>query len=347
MIRFENIRKKGVLNNVTFTLEGGRACVLSERENDSAAIITALAGLNVPDSGTLEKSGDVRFISTNAPLPAFLTVKEYINTVRSVTKCTDTPIMTSETEAKLGDKVIGTLDDIDRYYVALSVALIGSPAAIAISNPFRGVPFEQREELNGYLDKISDAVPVIYNSYYPSLCRENEQVIVLSSGKCVGNGTATEIFNMQSPTLVCRAKGNIDRLDLSSLGAEYEISPSEGSIYNITFSCDGSELREDVKEAVASSGMALLSLKGEYDELKRVISALDKLEYEEADRLADSEEPKKLSSDNLSISNDEPLEKTPIKASKLKMIGFYSDEDEESSDEDESTLFADEGSDGE
>lgn len=349
MIRFESIRKKGCVNNVSFTLEKGRACVLSERESDATAIITTACGLNIPDFGTVDKSGDVGFIAKNAPLPSFLTVKEYVSTVRSITKSTNTPAITAEAEATLGDKVVGTLDDIDRYRVALSAALIGSPAAIAISDPFHGVAFEHREALNEYLDKISENTPIIYNSYFPSLCRENEQVIVLGSGKCVGNGVADEIFNTQSPTLVCRVKGNIDKLDLSSIGAEYEISPTENGTYDITFTLDGSELRESIREAVALSGMALLSVKGEHDELKRVIASLDKLESEEADRLSVSEEPQKLSADTFSISNeDNRQEPVPIKASKLKMIGFYSDDDEEyDSDENESTLFSDEGSDEE
>lgn len=347
MIRFENIRKKGVLNNVTFTLDGGRTCVLSEREADAAAIITSACGLNVPDSGSVITKGDVRFIAKNAPLPSFLTVKEYVSTVRSIIKSTDIPAITAETESKYGNTVIGTLSDLERYYVALSVALIGSPVALAISDPFHGVQFEQREALNEYLDKISEAAPIIYNSYFPSLCRENEQVIVLSSGKCVGSGKADDVFNSQSPTLVCRVKGNIDRLNLSSIEAEYEISPAENGMYDITFTYDGSELREGVREAIASSGMALLSVKGEHDELKRVIASLDNLESEEADRFAAFEEPKKLSADNLSIANEyEQPEPAPAKASKLKMIGFYSDEDEEEqNDKNESTLFSDEGGD--
>ena len=347
MIRFENIRKKGALNNVTFTLEKGRACVLSERQSDAAAIITAACGLNVPDFGTVDKSGDVRFIAESAPLPRFLTVAQYLDMIRDITRSTVTPDITAEIEAEYGNDVIGTLDALDRYYVALAAALIGSPSAIAISDPFHGVAFEHREMLNGYIDEISDIVPVIYNSYSPSLCRENEQVIVLSSGKCVGNGIASEIFNMQSPTLVCRIKGNIDKLDLSSVGADYEIFPIGNSTYDITFSCDGNDLREIIREAVASSGMALLSAKGEHDELKRVIAYLDKLEAEEADRFSVSKEPQRLSLDSFSISGeDEPQEKTLKKS--LKMIGFYSDEDEEeNSDENESTLFSDEGSDEE
>ena len=347
MIRFESIRKKGSLNNVSFTLEKGRACVLSERESDATAIITTACGLNIPDFGAVDKSGDVRFIAKNAPLPSFLTVKEYVSTIRSITKSTDTPAITAEAEATLGDNVIGTLDDIDRYRVALSAVLIGSPAAIAISDPVHGVAFEHREVLNEYLDKISENTPIIYNSYFPSLCRENEQVIVLSSGKCVGSGTADEVFNSQSPTLVCRVKGNIDRLDLSSIGAEYEISHTENGTYDITFTCDGSELRQSIRESVASSGMALLSVKGEHDELKRVIASLDKLESEEVELLTVPQNPTKLSADSLSISNNDSLqEPTPTKTPKLKMLGFYSDEDEEEKS-DESTLFSDEGSDEE
>lgn len=349
MIRFESIRKKGCINNVSFTLEKGRACVLSERESDAFAIITAACGLNVPDFGTVDKSGDVRFIAKNAPLPSYLTVTKYLDLIRDITKSTVTPDITLKIETEYGNRVIGTLDSLDRYRVALSSALIGSPAAIAVSDPFHGVTYEQRESLNEYLDKISEGTPIIYNSYFPSLCRKSDQVIVLSAGRCVGNGSANEIFNLESPTLVCRVKGSIDKLDLSLLGEKHDVTPVDNGMYDITFSCDGNELRENVKEAIASSGMALLSVKGEHDELKRVIAALDKLESEEADKLSASEEPQKLSADSLSISGeDEPENKSPQKTNKLKIIGFYSDEAEEDGiDDEKSTLFSDEGSDEE
>lgn len=347
MIRFENVRKKGTLSNVTLTLDSGRVCVLSERESDAPAILNLSCGLTLPDSGTLTSNGKVRFIAQNAPIPRFLKVSQYFDTVRNIVNDSNTPKIASEIEEEYGNDVIGTLDDLDRYYVALSAALIGSPAAVAVVAPFHGVPYEHREKLNEFLDELSETVTVLYTSVYPSLCRENEQVIVLSSGKCVGNGTANEIFNMQSPTLVCKVKGNIDRLDLSEIITEYTVTPTNGGIYEITFNGDGKELRENVKEAIARGGMALLSVKGEHDELKRVISALDKLEAEEAEQVSLPSEPEKLSAESLSISgDDEPQTKTLKKS--LKMIGFYSDEDnQDDTDGDESTLFSDEGSEDE
>ena len=97
--------------------------------------------------------------------------------------------------------------------------------------------------------------------------------------------------------------------------------------------------------------MALLSAKGEFDELKRVIDALDKLEAEEAEQYAVQAEPKKLSAESLSISEDEEYdtdETSPATENKLKIIDFYSDDDsEDDDDEDKSTIFSDEGSDEE
>ncbi len=325
-------------------------CVLSERENDALRVITALCGLNVPDSGSVKTEGAVRFISKNAPIPSFLTVKEYFETVRAITGHTDTPEIAKETEEKYQNNVIGTLADLERYYVAISAALIGSPSAIAIAYPFNGIPFDQREPLNKYIDCISEMTPVIYTSTYPSLCRDTEQVLVLSAGRCVGSGTAEKVFGTQSPTLVCKVKGDTTDLDLDALNVRYDVrSTDDESVSEITLYSDGKEFRESVKEAIADAGLALLSAKGEHDTLKKVIEALDVSETEEAERFDTATAPKKLSAESLSISNesDNEFEDTDtVSNKKLTKLEFYSD-DEEESDANESTLFSDEGRDEE
>ena len=148
MIRFENVRKKGSLNNVAFTIESGRTCVLSEHENDASAILALACGITVPDTGKVTSDQSVRFVAENAPIPRYLTVSQYFDTVKTITGTSKAPKITEEIEAEYGKDVIGALDDLDRYYVALSAAIIGSPVAIAVSDPFHGVPYEHREKLN-------------------------------------------------------------------------------------------------------------------------------------------------------------------------------------------------------
>lgn len=350
MIRFENIRKKGVLNDVSFSLEKGRFCVLSEHENDALGVISALCGLSIPDSGSVKTDGRVHFIAKGAPIPSFLTVKEYFDTVKAFTTASEIPSLAKEIQDEYEKCVIGTLDDLDRYYVALSASLIGSPSAIAAAYPLSGVRFEQRELLNGFIDEISQVVPTVYTSAYPSMCRENEQVLVLSTGKCVGLGAAESVFDKKSASLVCKVKGDISALDLGTLNAEYKINEgSDGRITEITFLRDGKEFRESVKEAIASAGLALISVKGEHDILEKVIDALYLAESEEREASEAPSAPQKLSAESLSFSNDEQEEEYgDASEKKLSSLGFYSDdEDSDEESESESTLFSDEEEDSE
>ncbi len=323
-------------------------CVISEREKDALGVLAALCGLSLPDSGSVKTKGKVHLVSKNAPIPSFMTADEYFDMIKKVTGASELPELTKEIALEYGRSVIGTLDDLDRYYVALSASLIGAPEAVAIAYPFDGVPLEHRETLNGFLDEISDAATVIYTSFHPSLCRDDELILALNAGKCVGYGNTRSIFDTESQTLVCKVKGNVKSLDLDSFGVHYEINESASDkITEITFSDDKKELREGVKKMIAEAGLALISMKGESDTLKKLLDTLSESEAEEKEALESDREPKKLSSENISFSdeeeNDDDTEAVSDESreNKKPLIGFYSDDEEEDDSSDESTLFSD------
>ncbi len=375
MISAENLTKQKTLNDVNFSFENGIMCVMSQSEKDKSALLSIICGLLKADKGEIKCDAEkIGYVSAGAPIPKTLTVSEYIEFAMRAKNILFFP---DELKEKAGDLIthtISALTNAQRYKAAIISELVDEPDLLLLERPSFNISFEEADELFEFIEEIAEETPVIFTGERVSELRKySDNALILLNGKQLFFGSAEEFSNEMEKegTLTVKVKGNIEKVKavFEKYGAEILESVRKG-----TFKCImsvSSNARTEIRRDIASNGLALLEMKADGDDLKKLIEVLENKENELRMASEDEKAEKEiktldsLRAEALQFSHDTenrfeededgeenaekevPAKKTSSlteeeKEKKRRALFLHSNDDEDD-DEGGSTLFSDNG----
>ncbi len=364
MISSDNICKGSLLRNITFDFRGDVLCVLSNREEDIRCLFSILSKSKKPDSGlTALPEGVIPFLPSSGAFPRTLKVSDCLKFVKAMTRTSDAPAIVKELAENIADVRFGNLSPLQALKGAVAALLICSPEYIILEDPAKDLSPSEYGQLSGLLNKLSKHAKIIFSCSVPSVFEEvSDKLLVLSDGKQLEYGDTAEVLKKaDSPgMLICRIKGNKEKISeiLGFDGISIE-DTDRGGICKVTVP-ETENRRREIKKAVSKAGMALLDIHSDNGTLKSLIRALSDREsellseYEDADTdIADEliafnhdtgyeyddeddSEDTDTGTDEESEQNNEASGVKPDIASLLS----HGEDDDETSDHGESTLFS-------
>ena len=284
MISAENLTKQKTLNDVNFSFENGIMCVMSQSEKDKSALLSIICGLLKADKGEIKCDAEkIGYVSAGAPIPKTLTVSEYIEFAMRAKNILFFP---DELKEKAGDLIthtISALTNAQRYKAAIISELVDEPDLLLLERPSFNISFEEADELFEFIEEIAEETPVIFTGERVSELRKySDNALILLNGKQLFFGSAEEFSNEMEKegTLTVKVKGNIEKVKavFEKYGAEILESVRKG-----TFKCImsvSSNARTEIRRDIASNGLALLEMKADGDDLKKLIEILENKENE-------------------------------------------------------------------
>lgn len=209
-----NKEKTEVLREISFTCTPGTITALMGRNGSGkTTLLHTLMGDNLPENG---------FVQISEKNPANLSGKDLLQTVSIIPQNPSDLFLCDRVadECKLSDKLrntaLGTtrsllalispnvednqhprdLSEGQRLGLALAITLAGSPKALLLDEPTRGLDAHGKSELLMLLKKcvIAGQTVVLATHDVELVAEIANQVIVLSDGKIVANGPTSEIL---------------------------------------------------------------------------------------------------------------------------------------------------------
>lgn len=284
MISAENLTKQKTLNDVNFSFENGIMCVMSQSDKDKSELLSIICGLLKADKGEIKCDTEkIGYVSAGAPIPKTLTVSEYIEFAMRAKNILFFP---DELKEKAGDLIphtISALTNAQRYKAAIISELVDEPDLLLLERPSFNISFEEADELFEFIEEIAEETPVIFTGERVSELRKySDNALILLNGKQLFFGSAEEFSNEMEKegTLTVKVKGNIEKVKavFEKYGAEILESVRKG-----TFKCImsvSSNARTEIRRDIASNGLALLEMKADGDDLKKLIEILENKENE-------------------------------------------------------------------
>jgi ABC-2 type transport system ATP-binding protein len=168
---------------------------------------------------------------------------------------------------------VGTLSKGYRQRVGLAQALCGDPPILILDEPTIGLDPAQVVEIRELVRSLRGTRTVLFSSHILSeveaLC---ERVIVIASGRIVGEGTPAELAARvgRRQRVVLRVHGSVDaaRAALAALPGTPRLEESHGT-FVLEAASDG-DLARLAGEAVQRAGLGLVELRQEPLDLEEV-----------------------------------------------------------------------------
>ena len=201
--------RRWALDGVGFAVATGRLCALCGGNGaGKTTLCRVVAGYLDAPAGRVRVGGIVRgerpreagarvaYLPEHAPLPAELTVAEYLAhraTLRGVARGERAGAVGRALEqvaiADRRGEVIGRLSKGLRQRVALAAALLGEPPVLVLDEPASGLDELQRVELRRLLRELSGDRTVLWSTHeLGDVDATADQVVVLAAGKVVADG---------------------------------------------------------------------------------------------------------------------------------------------------------------
>ncbi len=317
-IKVNGLYKTDIFKNINFTLEHGVLCVLSKKPERSSALLDTLVGVKAASGGEIIGSENAVYISVGAPLPRYLTAKEYLNFVLKIKNEAALPEKALAITEEFREKTLETLSPLERLSLSAAASLVGNPSAIVWEEPYRDLSFDEYSDFKRLIISVSEEAPFIFSSSSVFECKEiSDKTLVLSAGSQIYFGETKALFetDINETDVCCLVKGDRDMIAaaLERYSPETEETVREG-IYLVTVKCvpmfRAAETRSRIKKLLSKARLSLLEIKSEKEALFNIIGEL---------------------SENDRKKRDEYEESVPVKAEKLtrSLISFSHDEESE------------------
>jgi ABC-2 type transport system ATP-binding protein len=206
MLEVQNISKsyrgKQVLGGISFAAPAGvYACVVGQNGSGKSTLLQILAGMLCPDSGDAKLCGNslrssaytrsIGYVAQNDSLFGHLSVKDNIAFWASAAGLgMKAPGVTHFTRLlgidSFWKQKVSTLSGGQRRRVAICTALMHSPTALLLDEPFTGLDLIVKEELFLSLEELRLAGKVIvYTTHNIDELPEHGKLIVLRGGEAI------------------------------------------------------------------------------------------------------------------------------------------------------------------
>jgi len=284
VISAENLIKQKTVNDVNFSFENGIMCVMSQSDKDKNALLSIICGLLKADKGEIKRDAEkIGYVAQGAPIPKTLKVSEYIQFAMRAKNILYFSDELKEKADELLPHTVSGLTNAQRYKAAIISELVDEPDLLLLERPSFDITFEEADELFEFIEEIAEETPVVFTSERVSELRKySDNALILLNGKQLFFGSA-EQFSAEMEkegTLTVKVKGNIEKVKavFEKYGAEILESVRKG-----TFKCVmnvSSDTKAEIRREIASGGLALLEMKADGDDLKKLIEILENKENE-------------------------------------------------------------------
>lgn len=328
-------------------------CVISKSETEKRTFADSVCGISLStDEGAQRKK--VILLPKGAPLPEFMTVRQYFDLAMQIDGCGVMNDYAADTVSDMLDERISALSNVDRLTAGILSVIAPSPEAVFIEEPDLGLTPEEAESVFSILQSCDNPCSVIYTASSASAMKRADKILALENGRILFFGTPAELDEEVNGngTLIARIMGAKEKISdaFSALGAE--ILPDERKgVYSVTL--DGAVTPDDVKRLIRGKGVTLIDTRRSNERLVKLVKELESTERTaNEERLAESSAPKKIDISLTAFSRftgendfeaDEETEENDNGTSDITRFFSDRDDDDDDEDDDESTLFSSRG----
>jgi ABC-2 type transport system ATP-binding protein len=193
--------ERAALRDVSFSARRGELLgVIGPNGAGKTTVLSILAGILEPDSGTLTVPGEIGWVPQLAGLYRRLTVVENLRLFAHLEHVTDVDgaVERMLEQTRLGDRrddQIGALSGGNQQRVNIALGLLTEPVVLLLDEPSTGLDPRQRERLWEFvLDLAGGGTTVIYSTHHLLEAeRYGNRLLVLADGEAVFNGTSDEL----------------------------------------------------------------------------------------------------------------------------------------------------------
>ena len=222
------------LDDVSLTVpDGSLTALLGPSGSGKSTLLRIIAGLEVPDAGCVEISGEnatakppqkrgVGFVFQHYAAFKHMTVFENVAFGLKIRKYDKGRVRNRVNELidlvqlnGLGDRYPSQLSGGQRQRMALARALAVEPEVLLLDEPFGALDAKVRKDLRIWLRRLHDEVHV--TTVFVTHDQEEamdiaKQLVVMNNGKIEQTGTATELYEKPANELVMSFVGEVNQL---------------------------------------------------------------------------------------------------------------------------------------
>lgn len=303
------------VSDLSFTVEDGQVYgLLGPNGAGKSTIMNIITGYLAATSGTVTVDGHplpeeadaakacIGYLPETPPLYPEMTVREYLTFAAELkgVKRAERIAQVEKAARRTGltdvmPRLIRNLSKGYRQRVGIAQALLGHPKVIILDEPTVGLDPAQVIEIRRLIRELRQGHTVILSSHILSevqaVC---SQVLILSHGRLVAEGTPQELSAQLSPhgVLHATALGSREAVAAAVRAVKgiQSVDIEEESGGEVTFTArsgSGEDLRAAVSQALAAAGCAVLNLTAETRSLEDVF--LELIESEQADTAGQTE----------------------------------------------------------
>ena len=192
---------RAALRDVSFGARPGELlAVIGPNGAGKTKLLSILAGIRTPDSGSIRVPGKVGWVPQQAALYRRLTVEENLRLFARLEEVedVDAAIERMLEQTALGERradQVGTLSGGNQQRVNIAIGLLARPAVLLLDEPSTGLDPRQRERLWEFVLFFNDAATTeIYTTHHlVEAERYGNRLLVLADGERLFDGTAAEL----------------------------------------------------------------------------------------------------------------------------------------------------------
>ena len=194
--------ERTALREVGFEVADGElVAVIGPNGAGKTTLLSILAGIQRPDSGSVERpGGGVGWVPQQPAVYSKLTVAENLELFARLERVADPRAAVERMLAqadlidRAGDEV-GTLSGGNRQRVNIAVGLVADPAVLLLDEPSTALDPRQRERLWEFVGGLTErGTSVMYSTHIVQEAeRYADRVLVLADGELIFTGTPREL----------------------------------------------------------------------------------------------------------------------------------------------------------
>ncbi|MBQ7303044.1 MAG: ATP-binding cassette domain-containing protein [Clostridia bacterium] len=308
MIEVKNLTKRygshTAVNNISFEVNEGEILgFLGPNGAGKSTTMNILTGYLSSTSGTVKINGfdvledpqsakaSIGYLPEHPPLYLDMTVREYLNFMYDLKKCTlprEPHIAEICRLMKITDvygRLIKNLSKGYRQRVGFAQALIGNPPVLILDEPTVGLDPNQIIEIRSLIKKLGKKHTVILSSHIlPEIQAVCDRIVIISKGEIVADDTAAALSERYSDdhSLQVRVAGpeaevktlleKVSGVERVSVLGEKERGTVDFAIYPK----EGADVRRDMFERLAARNWPIFSLQSMQMTLEDIFITLTK-----------------------------------------------------------------------
>jgi ABC-2 type transport system ATP-binding protein len=192
---------RAALHGVSFEIGRGElVALIGPNGAGKTTLLSILAGIHLPDEGSVEATGTVGWVPQEAAIYSKLSVAENLRLFARLEGVSDpdavvTAMLDQTGLAERAGDEVSQLSGGNRQRVNIAVGLLAAPAVLLLDEPSASLDPRQRERLWAFLDTLGErGTTVMYSTHDVAEAeRHADRLLVLADGELVYTGTPASL----------------------------------------------------------------------------------------------------------------------------------------------------------